>query len=232
MKIQIFTAAANIFFGKESICTTNLHQLLLQITRNKKSFCDQIALNKFFVAKFLFTVNRRVQRWMKVCEQAYHTRAEVKDSILQLDDLIDEVLNGTFHLILPSTFKKVQGMISVVENKSNEPKKGGKCGDKKQKNKNCNGNIVKNPGQLEEFEPKEGESWKDTFSKMLPQDRPAWTNKVKMCAHWHIKVDYYDNCSRVIRHVTKNNIPGDKKELFLTFMKKCREECKKKEKSA
>jgi hypothetical protein len=124
----------------------NLRQLIIQITRNKKSFRDQFALNKFFVAKFLFAVDRRVQRWMKMCKQAYHTRAEVKDSVLQFDDLIDEVLDGTFHLILPSTFKKVQGTISVAESKSIEPKKeGGKGGDKKRKNKNSNGNIVKNP---------------------------------------------------------------------------------------
>ncbi len=104
-----------------------------------------------------------------MCEQAYHTCTEVKDSILQFKDLIDEVLNGTFHFILPLTFKKVQGTISVPESKSDEPKKeGGKGSDKKQKKENSNGNIVKNPGQLEEFKPKEGESWKDTFSKMLP----------------------------------------------------------------
>jgi hypothetical protein len=229
MQIQLFTATSNIFFGKESIYTTNLRQLLLQIIRNKKNFCNQIALDEFFVQKFLLTVNRRVQHWMKMCEHAYHTRTKVKDSVLQFDDLIDKVLNGTFHLILPSTFMKVQGTISVAESKSNEPKKeGGKGSDKKQKNKNSNGNIVKNPGQLEEFKPKEGESWKDTFSKMLPQDRLAWTNKVKMCMHLHIRVDCYNNCSRVISHVTKDNIPGNKKELFFTLMKKCREECKKK----
>jgi hypothetical protein len=122
-QIQLFTAAANIFFFKESVCTTNLRQLLLQITRNKKSFCNQIALNRFFAAKFLFAVNRRVQHWMKMCKQAYHTRAEVKDSVLRFNNLIDKVLNGTFHLILPSTFKKVQGTISVAESKSNEPNK-------------------------------------------------------------------------------------------------------------
>jgi hypothetical protein len=59
-QIQIFIAASNIFFGDESICTTNLRQLLLLISRNKKSFRDQIALDEFFAAKFLFTVNRRV----------------------------------------------------------------------------------------------------------------------------------------------------------------------------
>ncbi len=58
-----------------------------------------------------------------MCKQAYHTRAEVKDSVLRFNNLIDKVLNGTFHLILPSTFKKVQGTISVAESKSNEPNK-------------------------------------------------------------------------------------------------------------
>jgi hypothetical protein len=99
----------------------NLRQLLLQITRNKKSFHDQIALDKFFAAKFLFAVNRRLQHRMKMCKQAYHTCAKVKDSIVQFNDHIDKVLNGTFHLILPSTFKKVQGTISAAESKSNEP---------------------------------------------------------------------------------------------------------------
>jgi hypothetical protein len=174
MQIQLFTAVANIFFGKESICTTNLRQLLLQITRKKKRFCDQIALDEFFAEKFLFAVNRRVQHWMKMCEQAYHTCAKVKNYILQFNDLIDKVLNGTFHLILPSTFKKVLGTISIAESKSGKPKKeGGKGGDKKQKNKNSNGNIVKNPGQPEEFKPKDRESWKDTFSQNSPTGPPC-----------------------------------------------------------
>jgi hypothetical protein len=60
-QIQLFLAASIIFFGDESICTTNLRQLLLLISRNKKSFRNQIALDEFFAAKFLFAVNRRVQ---------------------------------------------------------------------------------------------------------------------------------------------------------------------------
>jgi hypothetical protein len=60
-QIQLFIAASNIFFGNKSIYTTNLRQLLLLISRNKKSFRNQIALDEFFAAKFLFAVNRRVQ---------------------------------------------------------------------------------------------------------------------------------------------------------------------------
>jgi hypothetical protein len=43
----LFAATSTIFFGDESICTTNLQQLLLLISRNKKSFRDQIAINIF-----------------------------------------------------------------------------------------------------------------------------------------------------------------------------------------
>jgi hypothetical protein len=46
----------------------------------------------------------------------------VKDQVLQFKNLIDEVLNGAFHLILPSTFKKVHGIFSVVAIKNDESK--------------------------------------------------------------------------------------------------------------
>jgi hypothetical protein len=63
--------------------------------------------------------------------------------------------------------------------------------------------------------------------KSAPHDRPAWSEKVKMCARWHIKGDCYDNCAQAVSHVFKDNILNDKRELFLTFMKGCRNECKK-----
>jgi hypothetical protein len=162
----------------------NLRQLLLLISRNKKSFRDQVTLDEFFLAKFLFAVNRRVQQWLCMCKQAFHIHAEVKYQVLQFEDLIDEVLNGTFHLILPSTFKKVQGTYSVGDDKNNEPKRGGgKDGDKKRQNEQGNGKLVKNTGQPNKFKVTDRETWKGTFSKMPPQDQPAWNDKVKMCAH-------------------------------------------------
>jgi hypothetical protein len=104
-QIQLFAAAANIFFGTDSVCTTNLWQLLLLVSWKRKSFRDQIALNKFFAAKFLFAIDRRVQRWLRSCKQAYHSHAEVNNRVLQFYDTIDEVLNVTFQMILPPTFK-------------------------------------------------------------------------------------------------------------------------------
>ena len=35
-----------------------------------------------------------------MCEQAYCTRAEVRHRVLEFEDIIDEVLNGTGHIII------------------------------------------------------------------------------------------------------------------------------------
>jgi hypothetical protein len=53
-QIQLFGAALTIVFGEDSVCTSNLNQLLTMIGRNKKSFQDQIALDDFFSRKIPF----------------------------------------------------------------------------------------------------------------------------------------------------------------------------------
>jgi hypothetical protein len=37
-QLQVFAAACEIFFGKESVCATSLRQLLIVVGRNKKAF--------------------------------------------------------------------------------------------------------------------------------------------------------------------------------------------------
>jgi hypothetical protein len=106
------------------LCTNSLRQLLLLISQNKKSFRDQIALDEFFATKFLFAIDRRVQHWLRSCKQAYHSHAKVNNRVLQFDDTINEVLNKTFQMILPPTFKKFQGTISLTEIKNDEAKRG------------------------------------------------------------------------------------------------------------
>jgi hypothetical protein len=54
---QLFVTALSNFFGGKSLCTEKLNHLLLLVGRNKKALHDQIALNKFFAAKFLFAVD-------------------------------------------------------------------------------------------------------------------------------------------------------------------------------
>ena len=108
IQIQLFAKASRIFFGKESVLTECLNQLHLEIARNKSSFKNEIALDKFFVTKFMFAIDQRVQRWLKLCKRAENSRNKVNDKCLDLDEVIEQVLNGTFTMTLPPAFMKVK----------------------------------------------------------------------------------------------------------------------------
>jgi hypothetical protein len=84
------------------------------IGRIKKSFPDQIALDNFFAAKFLFAIDKQVQRWLRLCKTVHNSHTQVNDRILHFDDLIDTVLNGTFHMTLPLSFAKISGSAAAL----------------------------------------------------------------------------------------------------------------------
>jgi len=69
-QLVLFATASAIFFGKESICTDKLDQLVLLFGQNKKAHRGQIALDEFFPSKFLLAVDRRVQRWLRTSQNA------------------------------------------------------------------------------------------------------------------------------------------------------------------
>jgi hypothetical protein len=188
------------------------------ISRNKKSFRDQIVLDKYFASTFLFAINKQVQRWLRLCETAHNSRTHVNDMILQFKDLINTVLNGIFHMNLSPSFPKVSSSaatsLASSESKPADGKnKGGSKdhkGRKKRKSEDGNGNLVKNTTQPVEFKLAAKESWKDNFVMILPHNQPALAGKIWMCARWHLKGNCYDNCTRAVSQVTNDNIPDNK----------------------
>jgi hypothetical protein len=175
-------------------------------------------LDNFFAAKFLFAIDKQVQHWLRSCKTAHNSHTQVNDRILQLEDLINTALNGTFHMNLPPSFAKVSGqaatLLAPTENKEDDGKNRGgsedRKGQKKQKSDDVNRNLVKNTTQPIKFKLTAGESRKDNFATILPHDQPAWMNKIWMCARWHLKGNCYYNCTRAVSHVTNNSI-SDKK---------------------
>ncbi len=125
-----------------------LNQLLLLVGRNKKPFCNQLAIDKFFAGKFLFAVDQRVQRWWRMCKQASIACTQVnKYNALKFEDLLEqEVLNGTFQMNLPASFKKVANPSKTAAAKETKHATAGNKGEgnngnkKEHKSKNGNGN--------------------------------------------------------------------------------------------
>ena len=107
-QLVLFATTSVIFFRKESICTDKLDQLVLLVGRNKKALRNQIALDDFFPAKFLFAVDKRVQRWLRSCLNATLSRTHVIDNVLDFENFLEQVFNGSFHIVLPMSSKKIE----------------------------------------------------------------------------------------------------------------------------
>jgi hypothetical protein len=214
-QFQLFTARCEISFGKDSVCSMSLRQLLITIGCNKKTFQDHIAFDDIFVAKFMLAINRRFQHWLGMCKRATLSRSQVDDRVLQFDSIMKDILNGQFNMILPVTFKKIQGNPCKVNDEDTAISGGGKGGpeqDKRGKKRvidqeTAGSSAVRNDHQLKEFEMMVGETWDKNFRSQCPKSRPDWNNHVKMCARWHIKGDCFDTCLRAISHVPGVNVP-------------------------
>jgi hypothetical protein len=231
-QLNIFAAALSIFFGKERICTTSLDQLVLLVGRNKKNLCDQITMDTFFAAKFL------LQCWLRMCENCTLTRSSVNNKVIDFRDLLEHVLNGTFMMTLPPSFKVVHAgsNAATVDDAKQAAAAGVNAGEagegkgrgKKRKSENGNGNLVKNPAPDKDLAMKPGKLWAETLSKKFPKDWLSWDGKINMCARRHIKGDCFDDCSRKEIHFGKDKIPVNKKASFITYMAKCRKAAKEK----
>jgi hypothetical protein len=158
-QLILFKTASAIFFGMESICTDRLDQLVLLVGCNKKALRDQIALDQFFAVRFLFAVDRRVQRWLRMCEAATMTCSSINNNVLNFDNLLEQVLNSSFYMNLPASFKKIEVEPKIEAASNAKPAAGARNDDegkgtgrgKKQKNENGNGNPVTNSTQDKDF---------------------------------------------------------------------------------
>jgi hypothetical protein len=208
-----------IFFSKESICATSLRQLLIVVGCNKKAFQEHIALDNFFIAKFLFAIDCRFQYWLSMCKLATVSCSQVDDRVLHFDLVINDILNSQFSKILPATFKKVNSNpnIVVTSKEDNSKIKGNKCRKKNQESRN----VVKNTEHLKEFKMASGESWDKNFRSQCPKEHPNFSKDCKMCARWHIKGNCFDTCPCALSHVPGSKITPKQKKAFLGFMKKC-----------
>jgi hypothetical protein len=229
-QLQLFAAGCEIFFGKESVCSTSVRQLLITIGRNKKTFQDHITLDDLFVAKFMLAANRIFQCWLSMCECTTISQSQVDDRVLQFDSIMEDILNGQFNMTLPAIFNKIKSNPSKVNHKVTASGCGGKGGPEQDKhrkkrviNQELAGSAVRNDNQINKFKMRGGETWDKNFRSQCPKKRPDWNSDAKMCARWHIKGDCYDTCPRAISHVPGNKVPPKHKAIFLTFIVECRE---------
>ena len=159
-QLVLFATVSGILFGKESVCTVKLDQLVLLVSQNKKALRDQIAFDEWFAAKLLFALDKRVQHWLRSCKNATVSPSHVTDYILDFENLLEQVFNSIFHIVLPMSFKKIKVEPRSDTGNFNKRTPGGNISNDpdsnpskrgKRKSEDGNGIPVSNLAQDEEF---------------------------------------------------------------------------------
>ncbi len=140
-QLLMFTAATDIIFGKLNVGSQCLKALSNMMIRHKSIFKAKECLDKEFPAKFLLAVDTRFQIWLNDCKSAKN-RDEVDVLIIDFRPLINQVIFGSFHMILPPTFSMKSPNNTTVTG----PGGGGKC---RKANEDKCGNKKKGKGNDE-----------------------------------------------------------------------------------
>ncbi|KAL3809165.1 hypothetical protein ACHAXA_004664 [Cyclostephanos tholiformis] len=150
-----------IFAFREQEPNTDTHQEdfldchLLREEGQRKSVNDIKASLKqpVHVPSDINSLGIQVQLFQKAASIffAEYSRKDVNDKCLEFDDVIDAVLNGTFNISLPPAFSKMNSSDESDDHRKNPDLK-----------------LIA------------GENWKEDFANILPYDRPAWTDKIRI----------------------------------------------------
>ena len=221
-QLLMFTVATDILFGELSVGSQCLKALAHMINRNKSIFKAKERLDEEFPAKFLLVVNTRVQIWLNDCKSA-KTHDEVDDSIINFQPLINQVIFGSFHMILPPTF-------SMKSPKVSGPIDGGKCRDadeNKRNKKKGKGNdeahfLMKNKFPHGEICMLTNETWAGNFAGKQVDQRPQWNEKCKCCPCWFLQKYCFSDCPNNESHVPAKKVPPSILQQMLAWVKACR----------
>ncbi len=130
----------------------------------------------------------------------------IKVRIINMDPVIEQILNSSFTIHLPSVYttnakdssQKKEGDITPA-GQQEEEKRG-----KKQKGRGDNNKTrkyIKNNHMIAEFRMKEGEDWRQDLEGKNIKDRPKWNDNCYMCVRWFTKGDCFTDCNSKDSHV-------------------------------
>ena len=219
-QLEIFIAINKVFFGEEGKSAKALTRFLRSIRRNESDLLHVSRDDYKIAVKMACAMDRNLQRWLRQSEIA-NCREEVTDTLLNFEQIAEDVLSGRFTMVLPSCFKDASEKANVSENIDESLATGGRPGKRKREERES-GSLVKNESPVKEFEAskEEKEKFNEFFGGNNICHRVIWGNKSKMCPRWFSKLYCFDNCSNRESHVEANKVPAKKKKEYDKYLNK------------
>jgi hypothetical protein len=113
--IKMYPGMATILFGAESEQAVGMGHTLALIKQEVSTIKVRIAGDFRYLAKIPYAFKIRIQRWLYLCEQQ-EDRLTINDSIIDMDQVIEQILNSSLSINLPLVFttsdaQKIEGVI-------------------------------------------------------------------------------------------------------------------------
>ena len=105
-RVEAITVFANLFFTEKSYLTKSLQHLLILCKSNKTLLRTKLYLDKLFIAKFLFSIDDRINKWLNECSR----QKIVEDTSMELVDfatIISDLKLNRYYCDLPHTIRSV-----------------------------------------------------------------------------------------------------------------------------
>ncbi len=216
-RIEALVAFAELFFSERSLLTEGLVVLLKMSKRNKTLLKTKLYLDKMFIAKFLFSIDDRINKWLCECAKVKNI-TETSLELVDFSTIVSDLKLNRYFCDLPSNIKM------IVKDDERNDEIGPKESKKRKTNQdspsnNSTSKVVHNQDQVQDWKFKDGENWQMWRNKTI--QGPILSTNVKPCLKFHVRGSCFDDCNNKLSH---KKLKGDDYKKMDEFIKKVRSE--------
>ena len=105
-RIEAITLFVNLFFTEKSCLTKGLYHLLTLCKSNRTLLRTKLYLDKMFIAKFLFSIDDRINKWLSECGKN-DTVDKTSMELVDFATIISDLKLNRYYCDLPQSIRTV-----------------------------------------------------------------------------------------------------------------------------
>ena len=209
-RIRALQVLAAFFFGNLSYTNQGLVSLVIKCSDNKRILKTKLAFDNEFIAKFLFAIDDRINKWLEQCGRV-DMIVETDIELMDLGQLFRDVLLNRFNYGLPPSIRNLH----TSETKPPPPKKPKTVREDSTK---TTAGWINNPNIHKDWKMRKGEQW-DTAFKGKSRLGPQLSLGCSPCLKYQVKGACFDDCYFKKSHCQLTSEDKTKTDTFIKSLR-------------
>ena len=211
-RIEAILAFTILFFTERSYLSKGLNYLLTLCKSNRTLLRTKFYLDKTFIAKFIFLIDDRINKWLIECARA-NTVDETSLELVDFATIIMDLKLNRFFCDLPDSIK------TIAKNDTSTPSNIEQTfiGKKRKQSEGKMTKIIPNDNVEDKWKLKDTETWQMWRHKT--GNGPMLSCHAKPCLKFHVKGTCYEDCANKASH---KKLTGDDFRKTDDFIKQVR----------